>query len=93
VAVDSVPNGEMLGLPYKTPCHKWMAFLSETLLMPIPDASHATSKILKKIGDTHDMALTILFLISANAFEAALDQANSPFFRQSVIGAMIVLNP
>jgi len=38
-------------------------------------------------------ALTILFLISINAFEAMLDKVNSPFFRQSIIGAMIVLNP
>jgi len=38
-------------------------------------------------------ALIILSLISINAFEAMLDQANLPFFKQSLIGAMMVLKP
>ena len=43
------------------------------------DVSHATSKILERIGRRITGALTILALISTNALAAALDHANSFF--------------
>jgi len=60
--------------------------------MPIHDASHSLQKFWKNRRDEY-RALTILFLISTYAFEAAIDLPNPPFFKHSVIEAMKVLNP
>ena len=61
--------------------------------MPIPEASHMTSNTLKKLGSLITGALIIRCLISLNALAAIVDHWNSSFFRQSVIGVTVVLNP
>ena len=58
-------------IQFLTEVSNWMTFLSETPPIPIPDASHATSKTLEKSGRRMTGALTILFLISTNDFVTA----------------------
>ena len=91
LVVGGVPLSDIIQL--LTEVSNWMIFLSE-------DSAYSNSwcvtrhfKDFKKIERHMIEALTILFLISTNAFATAQNQLNSPFFKQSVIGAMIVLNP
>ena len=61
--------------------------------MMIPDTSHATSKTFEKSGRCKTGASNIFCLISWKALVAPIDYLNSSLFKQSVIGAMIMLNP
>ena len=60
--------------------------------MPMLDPSHITSNALEKSGLITG-ASVIRCLNFLNALAAVADHWNSSFFGQSVIGAIIVLNP
>ena len=71
---------------------RYPIFRTLTPPMPMSEASHAVSNTLDKSESLMTGASIILYLISLKALDAFSGQWNSSFFRQSVIGAMIVLN-
>jgi len=60
--------------------------------MPMPEASRITSNALEKSGSLITGASVIHCLSFLNPLAAVADHWISSFFRQSIIGAIIVLN-